>query len=101
MDNDRIREYFEKILTITNQMKGCGETITDLMIIEKIMRSLPKKFHYIVVAIEESRELEKMKIKELQSSLETHKIRLFDRNLVKIDEQTLRVHHGRNDGRKK
>lgn len=40
-DSDKVGEYFNRILTITNQMKGCGEAINDLMIVEKIMRSLP------------------------------------------------------------
>lgn len=65
LQGDRVREYFDKVLAIINQMKGCGEVITDLMVIEKITRSLYQKFDYIVVAIEESRELEKMKIEQL------------------------------------
>ncbi|XP_014493123.1 uncharacterized protein LOC106755474 [Vigna radiata var. radiata] len=93
LKGDKVREYFDKVVAITNQMKGCGEIVTDLMVIEKIMRSLPQKFDYIVVAIKESRELEKMKIKELQSSLEAHEMRMFDRNPIKIDEQALKVHH--------
>ena len=78
-ENDTIGAYFTKILTLINQMKGCGETITDLMVIEKILRSLPVKFDYIVVAIEESKDLEEMKLEELQSSLEAHELRLQDR----------------------
>ncbi|XP_019432745.1 PREDICTED: uncharacterized protein LOC109339711, partial [Lupinus angustifolius] len=69
-EEDRICEYFTKVLTITNQMKGFGEQVTDLMIIEKIIRSLPQKFDFIVVAIEESKDVNAIKIKELQSSLE-------------------------------
>ncbi|XP_019450686.1 PREDICTED: uncharacterized protein LOC109352955 [Lupinus angustifolius] len=66
---DRIGEYFTKVLTITNQMKGFGEQVTYLMIIEKIMRSLPQKFDFIVVAIDVSKDANAMKIEELQSSL--------------------------------
>lgn len=40
LQGDRVREYFDKVLAIINQMKGCGEVITDLMVIEKITRSL-------------------------------------------------------------
>ncbi|XP_047169380.1 uncharacterized protein LOC124837932 [Vigna umbellata] len=82
-------------------MKGCGESINDLMIMERIMRSLPRKFDYIVVAIEKSKDLSKMKIEELQSSLEAHKMRMIDRNPVNNDEQVLKVHHSRNDEKKK
>ncbi|BAU00313.1 hypothetical protein VIGAN_10189700, partial [Vigna angularis var. angularis] len=27
LDGDKIREYFDKVIAITNQMKGCGEAI--------------------------------------------------------------------------
>ncbi|WVZ15014.1 hypothetical protein V8G54_012580 [Vigna mungo] len=83
------------------QMLEGDKVITDLMVIEKIMRSLPQRFDYIVVAIQESRELEKMKLEELQSSLEAHEMRMLERNLVKIDEQALKVHHGKSDAKKK
>ncbi|XP_047178495.1 uncharacterized protein LOC124845441 [Vigna umbellata] len=82
-------------------MKACGETITDLMLIEKIMRSLPQKFDHIVVAIEESRDLEKLKVEELQSSLEAHKMRMSERNPIKLNEQALKVQHSKSKGKKK
>ncbi|BAT78585.1 hypothetical protein VIGAN_02128300, partial [Vigna angularis var. angularis] len=72
-------------------MKGCGETTTNLMLIEKIMRSLPQKCDHIVVAIEESRDLEKLKVEELQSSLEAHEMRMSERNPIKLNEQALKV----------
>jgi len=92
-EGDQIGEYFNKVLTVTNQMKGCGETIIDMMIVEKIMRSLPRKFDYIVVAIEESHDLAIMKVEELQSSLEAHEIRLVNRSPIKKVDQALKVHH--------
>ncbi|CAL0323339.1 unnamed protein product [Lupinus luteus] len=79
-ENDKIGEYFTKVLTLSNQMKGCGESVSDLMIVEKIMRSLPQKFDFIVVAIEESKDVNSMRIEELQSSLEAHELRLLERN---------------------
>ncbi|XP_047148339.1 uncharacterized protein LOC124820640 [Vigna umbellata] len=99
-EGEKVSEYFNKVLTTSNQMKRCSETIIDLMVIEKIMRSLPQKFDHIVVAIEESRDLERLKIEELQSALEAHEMRMSERNYVQIDEQALKVHHIKNDEKK-
>ncbi|WVZ06543.1 hypothetical protein V8G54_019889 [Vigna mungo] len=101
-DDEKITEYFNKILTLTNQMKGCGEKkLDDVSIMEKIIRSLPKSFDYITVAIEESKDLDKLKIEELQSCLEAHEMRLRDREIIRLDDQALRVQHANGDGKKK
>ncbi|XP_019438838.1 PREDICTED: uncharacterized protein LOC109344531 [Lupinus angustifolius] len=100
-ENDKIGEYFTKILAITNQMKGYGESIIDLMIIEKIMRSLPQKFDFIVVAIEESKDITIMKIEELQSSLEAHEMRLLDRCPSKRTKQALKASHMKEEDKKR
>ncbi|XP_022637950.1 uncharacterized protein LOC111241870 [Vigna radiata var. radiata] len=97
---DQVGEYFNKVVALTNQMKRFGEKFSDLMIIEKITRSLPSNFDYIVVAIEESRDLEKMKIEELQSSLEAHEMRLLDRNTIRSGEQALKRHHSKKEKKK-
>ncbi|XP_047153796.1 uncharacterized protein LOC124825253 [Vigna umbellata] len=70
------------------------------MVIEKIMLSLPPTFDHIVVAIEESRDLEKLKIEELQSSLEVYEMRMRERNPIKTDEQALKVQHVKNEEKK-
>lgn len=44
--------------------------IHDQAVIEKIIRTLTPSFDYIIVAIEESRDLEELKTEELQGSLE-------------------------------
>lgn len=54
-----------------------------------------------MVAIEESKGLEMLKIEELQSFLKAHEMRLFYRNPVKHDEQALKVQHFTSDEKKK
>lgn len=58
MENqEKVAAYFTQILTLVNLMKGCGEKISDQLINEKVMRTLSPRFDYIVVAIEESKNL--------------------------------------------
>ncbi|XP_014503046.1 uncharacterized protein LOC106763361 [Vigna radiata var. radiata] len=47
-------------------------------------------FDYILVAIEEFRDFEKLKIEELQSYLEAYEMRMWERNPIKLDEQALK-----------
>jgi hypothetical protein len=53
LESENISEYFAKVLVIYNQMKRYGEKIEETCVVEKIIRSLQKKFHYMVVVIEE------------------------------------------------
>lgn len=61
-------------------MKVCGESINDLQKIEKVLRYLTGSIDYIIVSIEESKNLAKMKVEELQASLEAHEMRLKQRS---------------------
>jgi len=73
-DDQKIAEYISKLINIVNRMKACGEVMIDQQIIEKIMRTLSSRFDFIVVAIQESKDVKTLKIKELQSSLEAHEL---------------------------
>ena len=64
-NNEKIAGLFNRNITHTNAMKNYGENISDQLIVEKIMRTLNPKFDHIVVAIEESKKLEELKVEEL------------------------------------
>ncbi|XP_028077802.1 uncharacterized protein LOC114279719 [Camellia sinensis] len=70
--NESISEHFNKTLTIVNQMRRCGEKMESLQVIEKILRSLSPKFEHVVVAIEESKDLNAMTTDEWMGTLEIH-----------------------------
>jgi hypothetical protein len=57
-----VDEYFARTLATANKMIAHGEKLTDqVMIVEKILRSLTSRFYYVVCSIEESNDLKKIK----------------------------------------
>ncbi|XP_019427122.1 PREDICTED: uncharacterized protein LOC109335444 [Lupinus angustifolius] len=90
--NERVTQFFNRILTHTNAMKACGEKISDQSIIEKILRTLTPNFDHIVVAIEESKKVEDLKVEDLQGSLEAHEQRLIEKSIGKLVDQALQAH---------
>jgi hypothetical protein len=78
-EDKKIADYFSKLMIVVNQMKTFGEVFTDQQINEKVMRTLTSKFDFIVVAIQESKDIGTMKIEDLQSSLEAHELLVIER----------------------
>ncbi|XP_019435960.1 PREDICTED: uncharacterized protein LOC109342429 [Lupinus angustifolius] len=90
-ESDYVAEYMTKILTLSNQMRSCGKVLKEKSIMEKVLRTLTCKYDHIVVAIEESKNLEELNIEELQASLESHELRLKERNPERISDQALQA----------
>lgn len=59
-----------------------------MTIVEKILRSLTDKFNYIVCSIEESKDIDKLLVDELQSSLIVHEQKFYKSS---GEEQALKV----------
>ncbi|XP_019415157.1 PREDICTED: uncharacterized protein LOC109326544 [Lupinus angustifolius] len=89
--NERVAQFFNKVITHTNAMKACKEKISDQSIIKKILRTLTPRFDHIVVAIEESKKIEEMKVQDLQGSLEAHEQRLIERSNERPVDQALQA----------
>jgi hypothetical protein len=59
------------------------------MIVEKVMCTLTSHFDQIIVVIQESNNLETLKLEDLVGSLEAHEIRIFERKGVQDSIQAL------------
>jgi hypothetical protein len=61
---------------LRNSMVSLGKPISNVKLIRKILRSLPERFRIKVTTIEESKDLEEMKIEELVGSLQRYELSL-------------------------
>ncbi|XP_047158916.1 uncharacterized protein LOC124829450 [Vigna umbellata] len=80
-------------------MRACDKVVKDRKIVEKILRTLTPQYDHIVVAIEESKDLEKMRVEELQNSLEAHEQHLIERrtaekSVIQSTNQALQARSG-------
>ena len=91
IDQESVVEYFTQILTLTNQMKNYGEKLKDMMIIDKIMRTLTPRFDHIVITIEQGTNLERMRVEELQGIPKVQEFRLNERNYFISSDQSLQT----------
>ncbi|XP_028112435.1 uncharacterized protein LOC114310584 [Camellia sinensis] len=66
---ESVSDYFSRTMAIANKMRIHGDQIQDVIIVEKILRSMTTKFDYIVCSIEESKDIDELSVNELQSSL--------------------------------
>jgi hypothetical protein len=98
-EGETVNEYFSRTLAIANKMTAQGERMEQVMVVEKILRSMPAKFNYVVCSIEESNDVTTLSIDELQSSLLVHEQRMRGQK-DHSDEQALKVSNaGRGRGR--
>ncbi|WVZ09091.1 hypothetical protein V8G54_022437 [Vigna mungo] len=84
-EQETIQGYIDRIQVIVNAMRACDKIVKDKKIVHKILRTLTPQYDHIVVAIVESRDLKKMKVEELQNSLEAHEQRLLERKAAEQD----------------
>jgi hypothetical protein len=76
VEEETFGEFYTKISDLRNLMMSLGKQISDVKLIRKILRSFPERFRIKVTTIEESKDLEEMKIEELVGSLQTYEYSL-------------------------
>ncbi|GMJ04997.1 hypothetical protein HRI_004168900 [Hibiscus trionum] len=95
---ESIDDYVNRLKAVANEMKRNGEALDEVRVMEKILRSLARKFDYVVMAIEESKDLTQMSIDELVGSLQAHeqkmKLNEESKNLEQVLQSKLHVNEG-------
>ena len=59
-----------------NSAFNIRETIFELKIVRKVLRSLPKRFHAKITTIEESKDIDKISLTKLVGNLKTYELEL-------------------------
>eukprot|EP00253_Pinus_taeda_P023507 PITA_23507 len=76
MHNDEsVANYFLRIDEIVNCMKNLGEEIKEVVLVEKVLRSLSPKFDSKVSTIEEKQNLQSITMSQLHGILTTYEMR--------------------------
>ena len=75
-EDDTFDEFYAKLLDIVNSAFNLGDQIPKPKIVRKVLRSLPKKFHAKITAIEESKDTDEIPLTELIGNLQTYEFGL-------------------------
>ncbi|KAA3484560.1 Retrovirus-related Pol polyprotein from transposon TNT 1-94 [Gossypium australe] len=68
-ESEIIKEYSERLLNIANKIRLLGSSLVDSRIVEKILVTLPKRFEATITALENTKDMSKITLAELLSSL--------------------------------
>ena len=75
-EDESFNEFYAKLKKIVNSDFNLGETILEPKIVRKMLRSLPERFHAKIIAIEESKDIDKIPLIELVGNLQTYELGL-------------------------
>ncbi|RVW35263.1 Copia protein [Vitis vinifera] len=75
-DHENFGEFHAKLMDIENSSFNLGEPIPNSKVVRKILRSLPERFRAKVTSIEESKDVDSLKVDELVGSLQTFEMTL-------------------------
>ena len=76
---ESVTDYFSRTMAIVNKIRIHGDKTEDVLIVEKILRSLTPNFNFVVCSIEEANDVGLLSIDELQSSLLVHEQKLTNK----------------------
>ena len=75
-EDESFDSFYSKLNEVVIGKFNLGEKTEDSKVVRKILHSLPESFRAKVIAIEESKDLDEIKVQELIGSLQTYKLSL-------------------------
>ena len=75
-EDETVSKYFLRVEELVNAMKGIGEKIEELFLVQKTLRSLLDKFNPKVSAIEELSDLNTLSIDQILGTLTAYEMRI-------------------------
>ena len=75
-EDESFNSFYSKLNEVVIDKFNLGEKTEDSKVVQKILYSLPKSFRAEVTAIEESKDLDEIKVQELIGSLQTYELSL-------------------------
>ena len=75
-EDESFDEFYTKFKDIVSSTFNLGETIPEPKIVRKVLKSLPERFHAKIIAIEESKDINKIPLTELVGNLQTYELGL-------------------------
>ena len=76
-EDESLDSFYSKLNEVVIGKFNLGEKIEYSKVVRKILRSLPESFYAKVTAIEESKDLDEIKVQELIGSLQTYDLSLL------------------------
>ena len=68
-EDETFDEFYTKLKDIVKSAFNLGESIAESKIVRKILKSLPKRFHAKITAIEEVKDIDQLPLIELVGNL--------------------------------
>ena len=75
-EDESFDEFYAKLKDIVNSTFNLGETISEPKIVRNVLRSLLERFHAKIIAIEESKDIDKIPLTELVGNLYAYELGL-------------------------
>ena len=79
-ESEDIATYLLRIDEVVNTMRGLGEKVKAVDIVQKVLRYLPVRFNSKISSLEERTDISTLEMDELHGILTTYEIRNFGEN---------------------